>query len=295
MEDDSGVDLIAKPSGHWSLTDAMWWMMLAIAMLSAAIPESHAATSSPSANAPVTHAELPALVKQAILDDPDILMEAEQKLREKNMAEMSKKSEAALRKYKAALVRSDAPSIGSKNADVTMVEFFDYHCGYCKQLYSSIVKLDKTDKKLRIVFREFPILAPDSTTAARTALAVNRIAPDKYFAFYGALMKTAGEQFTDKMLMKTAEKVGVSTAKLKAALNDDAVTKSIDDELKENRTMAQAIGIRGTPGIIIGDHLFPGAMAYETLTKVIADIRNGNDAQAEKDEASGSRVVPDRE
>ncbi|HWG46529.1 MAG TPA: DsbA family protein [Gemmataceae bacterium] len=295
MEDDSGVDLKAKPSGHWSLTDAMWWMMLAIAMSSAAIPESHAATSSPSANVLVTQAELPALVKQAILDDPEIITEAEQKLREKQMAEMRKASEAALRKYKAALIKSDAPSIGSQDADVTMVEFFDYHCGYCKQFYTSIVKLDKTDKKLRIVFREFPILAPDSITAAHTALAVNRIAPDKYFAFYGALMKTAGERFTDKMLMKTAEEVGVNTAKLTAALKDDAISKSIDDELKKDRTMAQAIGIRGTPGIIIGDHLFPGAMSYDTLTKVIADIRDGNDAQAEKDEASGSPVVPSRE
>ncbi|HTU23458.1 MAG TPA: thioredoxin domain-containing protein, partial [Gemmataceae bacterium] len=152
MENDSGVDLKAKPSGRWFLTDAMWWMMLAIAMSSAAIPESHAATGSPSANVPVTRAELPALVKQAILDDPDILTEAEQKLHAKQMAEMRKKSKAALRKYKVALVRPDAPSIGSKNADVTMVEFFDYHCGYCKQLYTSIVKLDKTDKNLRIVF-----------------------------------------------------------------------------------------------------------------------------------------------
>ena len=258
-----------------------------------AIAQLHAADASP--DAPVTHAELPALVKQAILDNPDILMEAAQRLRQKQAAESDKQSKAALQKYKTVLTASDAPSIGPKNADTTMVEFFDYHCGFCKQFYGSLIKLHDTDKKLRIVFREFPILSPDSTTAARVALAVNRVAPDKYFAFYGALMKTAGVQFTDDMLMKTAEKVGVNTAKLKAALNDDKVVKSINDELAENRKMAEDIGIRGTPGIIIGDHLFPGAMAYDTVTKVIADIRSGNDAQAEKDQATGAPVAPDRE
>lgn len=261
-------------------------LLLATATLAcwsfAAAAATPAAPADIGASLPVTRGELPGLIKQAIMNDPNMILEAMQKLRDAQAKDTDKKAQAALEKNKAALEDASAPSVGPKNADVTMVEFFDYHCGYCKQLYPSIVKLNQNDKKLRIVFREFPILSEDSVRAARTALAINHIAPDKYFAFYSALMKE-NTSFDEKSLLDTAEKVGVNKAKLEAALKDKAVDKSIGDELMQNRKLADELGIHGTPGIVIGDHLFPGAMPYETLTKVIADIRSGKDKKVDSD------------
>ncbi|MDE3016252.1 MAG: thioredoxin domain-containing protein [Pseudomonadota bacterium] len=230
------------------------------------------------ANAPVTRAELPGLVKEILMNDPGMIMQAVQKLRDKQGEETGKQAQAALEKHKSELFDDAAsPSVGNaKTADVTMIEFFDYHCGYCKQVFPAIAKLAGEDKKLRIVFREFPILSEDSVMAARAALAVNHIAPGKYFQFYSALMKSNGEKFDEKMLMDTARKLGINTAKLKTAMKD----KSIDAELDKNRALAEALGIRGTPGIIIGDHLFPGAIPYDDLRKIIHDIRTGKDKQA---------------
>jgi len=226
--------------------------------------------SSPSA--PVTHGELPALVKEAILNDPDIIMQAAQKLRDKQAAEGQKQMKDSLEKHKADLFDDpNAPSVGdAKTADVTVVEFFDYHCGYCKHMLPAITQLIKEDKKARVVFREFPILTEDSVTASRAALAVYRIAPDKYFDFHTALMQSSGK-FDEKTLFAIAKKQGISTEKLKSEMGKEDITAELD----KNRAIGEDMGIRGTPALIIGDQLMPGAMPYEDLKRAVDEARNG--------------------
>ncbi len=222
-------------------------------------------------NAPVTRAELPGLVREALLAHPEMLTDAIKVLHDKQLETASKETQAGLSKYHDELFNdTSSPSIGPKDADVTFVEFFDYHCGYCKHLLPTIQQLTKDDKKVRIIFREFPILSPDSVLAARAAIAVNKVAPDKYFAFHTELMKSS-TKFDDKQLSDLAKKLGVDAKKFKTAYEDKATT----DELDKNRELAEALGIRGTPALVFPDKMLPGALSYDDLQHVVDNERHG--------------------
>ncbi len=223
------------------------------------------------ANAPVTRDQIPALVKEALINDPSILNEAVEKMRDQQEADAKKQAKEAIAKNKAGLF-SDAksPSVGdAATADITIVEFFDYHCGYCKQVLPSITELINKDKKVRVVFKEFPILSEDSVLASRAALAVNNIAKDKYFAFHTAMMAGKGK-YDEKFIMDEAKKLGIDTAKLKAEIASPDISAMLDN----NRKIGEAIGVRGTPAIIIGEEFFPGAMSYADLQKAVDGVRS---------------------
>lgn len=224
------------------------------------------------ANAPVTRQELPALIKEALMNEPEMIMQAVQKMREKQQAEAEKKTADAIAANKAGLFNdADSPSVGDeKTADITLVEFFDYHCGYCKHMLPTFTQLLKDDKKVRIVFKEFPILSEDSALAARAAVAVNRIAKDKYFAYHSALMKHEGK-FEEKNLLEIAQKEGIDSAKLKAEMAKPEVTATLD----KMRKLGEDLGVRGTPAIVMNDHFLPGAMDIEEMKKAIANVRAG--------------------
>jgi protein-disulfide isomerase len=132
--------------------------------------------------------------------------------------------------------------------------------------------LMKEDKKVRFVFKEFPILSDDSVTAARVALAVNRVAKDKYFAFHQELMK-ANVKFDEKMLLDTAKKVGADATKVKAEMAKPEITAILD----KNREIAGALGVSGTPAIIMGNSITPGAVDLPTIKKMVAAVRAGKD------------------
>jgi len=220
---------------------------------------------------PVTREELPALVKEIIMNEPELIMEAAKKLREKHEAEGKKQASDALQKYKNDLFANpELPSVGAKDADVIIVEFFDYHCGYCKHMLPVLNETLDKDKKVRFVFVEFPILSDDSVTASRAALAVNRIAKDKYFDYHSALMKASGK-FDEKFLMEAAKKLGIDTKKLKEEMAKPEITAALD----KNREMAGALNISGTPALILGDEIMGGAVDYDTLKKVIDAVRAG--------------------
>lgn len=246
-----------------------------------------AAPVSGNAGAAVTRAELPALVKETLMNNPEIIMEAVKKMREKQEAEGKKKAAEGLAKYKADLFsNAELPSVGPKDADVTVVEFFDYHCGYCKHMLPVVNQALAEDKKVRFVFVEFPILSEDSVTAARAAIAVNRIAKDKYFDFHQALMKSSSK-FDEKMLLDAAKKLGIDSTKLKAEMAKPEITAMLD----KNREIAGALNITGTPAIILGDEIAPGAVPYDTLKKMIAAVRSGkkpSDAMAEEKAAAAA-------
>ncbi len=246
-------------------------MLSAMMMPLAALAEPDKMSEKPSDNAPVTRAELPELVKQAILNNPDIIMQAAQKLRDKQVADNQKQAKDGIVKHKTDLFKDDkSPAVGSKNPDVTVVEFFDYHCGYCKHMLPAISQLVKDDKKVRVIFKEFPILSEDSVVAARAALAVYHIAPDKYFDFYTALMKSSGK-FDEKSILDNAKRVGIDPDQLKSEIAKTDITTELD----KNRAIAEDMGIRGTPALIVNNHFVPGALSYEELKKEISDVRSG--------------------
>lgn len=224
---------------------------------------------------PVTRGELPALVKETLINNPDILVEAFKEMRKKQEADSKEAAQKAFVKNKDKIYRDNtSPSLGNpRGTDVTIVEFFDYHCGYCKQMLPVITKLTNEDKKVRVIFREFPILSDDSVMAARAALAVHKIDKNKYFAFHTALMNTKGK-FDERMLMEVAKNLGISSKELKTQMD----SKEVSDMLEANRKLAQEFGIRGTPAILIGDQMMPGAVPYDNLKAAIEDIRAGRKA-----------------
>jgi protein-disulfide isomerase len=177
------------------------------------------------------------------------------------------KAKKALSEKRRELERDrDSPVLGNPNGDVTLVEFFDYRCGYCKQVAGTIQALATEDKQLRIVMKEFPILGKDSVFASRAAVAAQR--QGKYASFHMALMNHKG-QLTEEAVLKTAASVGLDVDRLRAEMGRE----EIDAQLRRNYELAQELQIRGTPAFIVGDELIPGAVDLRTLRRKIAELR----------------------
>jgi protein-disulfide isomerase len=217
----------------------------------------------------LTKSDVEKIVKETIANNPELIMESLKKNQEKQRADADKKSKAALKdRAKEILADKNAPIAGNPKGDVTVVEFFDYHCGYCKKMLPTVTDLIKSDKKVRVMFREFPILSPDSEMAARAALAVFHLKPESYFDFHTALMNISGK-YDEAMLIDEAKKLGIDEDKLKKEME----SKWVDEELKKSRDLADALAIRGTPAFIVGDQLIPGAASLEDLKKAVAAAR----------------------
>ncbi len=157
---------------------------------------------------------------------------------------------------------------GDPKGDATIVEFFDYRCPYCKQVEPSLDALIKEDGKLRIVYKEFPILGEASVYATHVALAAKKQA--KYAEFHRAMMATKGD-ISDETVLNVATSIGLDIAKLKSDMGAPEIAKLIDT----NYALADALNIQGTPALIVGDTLIPGAVDLDTLRKDIAAVRSG--------------------
>jgi len=215
--------------------------------------------------------QLEKMMEQYILEHPEVLLEAVRRHQEKREAAEKERAQGAVAAHMQQLLSDPtSPVAGNPKGDVTIVEFFDYRCGYCKRVHPTIEKVLTEDKNIRLVLKEFPILGPQSLSAARAALAVWNTAPEKYVAFHNALMTSRGE-FTEAKIVATAEKAGIDPEALKTAMND----KKIDDALGRNFQLAEALNINGTPAFVVGNQLVPGAVDYGTLKKLVEEARGG--------------------
>ena len=160
------------------------------------------------------------------------------------------------------------PVGGNPKGDVTIVEFFDYRCPYCKQVKPIVEQVLSQDRNVRVVYKEFPILGRESVYASRAALASQK--QGKYLAYHHALMASRG-QLTEETVLAVARSSGLDVEKLKRDMEDPAIEKVIAD----NRGLAERIGIRGTPAFIIGDQLAPGAVDTGSLKTMIDKARKG--------------------
>ena len=162
-----------------------------------------------------------------------------------------------------------SPVSGNPQGDVTVVEFFDYRCGYCKRAFPSVMALLKADSQVRVVWKEFPILGPVSLFAARAAMAADK--QGLYHEFHVAVMG-AEEELTEDTVIALAAANGLDIDRLRADMEDPA----IDAYLEETRQLAQALGITGTPAFVVGDTLIPGAVDPARLQASVADARAGS-------------------
>jgi len=207
------------------------------------------------------------MIHDYIMENPSVIADAIEALRQKEelAAEISARKAVTDRKNEI-INDPESPVLGNAKGDVTVVEFFDYRCPYCKNMLDMVMDTVKTDGQVRLVMKELPILGPDSVTAARAALAARN--QKKYEEFHRALMKLKGP-VNEASVMKTAAEIGLNVEKLKKDMDDDR----IDTVLKNNIQLAHALNISGTPGFIIGDQITPGAMNQQALKQMIDQAR----------------------
>lgn len=211
------------------------------------------------------------VVRQVLRDNPEILVEAIHAARAKQETDERTRAAKALSERRKDLERNPtSPVIGNPDGDVTVVEFFDYRCGFCKRAHPTMTELLKSDSKIRVVLKEFPILGPESILASRAALAVHRMDPAKYRPFHDALMTDRAAVSRERVL-QIAKSVGIDIGKLEKGLADPA----IDAIIGETVELAQALGINGTPAFVIGDQIVPGAVDIDTLRQLVAKARKG--------------------
>ncbi len=164
------------------------------------------------------------------------------------------------------LERINNPGVFQKSADVTIYEFFDYNCGYCKSVVKTILDIMSEDKKINFVFVEFPILSKQSYTAAVAALASEK--QGLYTQFHLSLMKIRG-RINEEIVFKTAKNAGLDVNKLKT----DMKNSDIENKLKQNREIAKLLGLNGTPAFIIGNVIYSGALEKNSLKRIIKQFR----------------------
>lgn len=210
------------------------------------------------------------IVRDYILANPEVIVDAMDNLRAKQRQAEAAKFGEKFSEYKTSLTDPDAsPYAGDKNGDITVVEFFDYNCGYCKKALSDVQKIIENNNDVTFIFKEMPILSASSRLAAEWALAVYKVDPDKYFEYHVKLMSHAGQKDVKK-LAEIAEEVGLDADAVREKANDPAVKA----EIEENLRIARELGITGTPAFIIGDQLNPGYMGLERMQQMIEAARD---------------------
>ncbi len=221
------------------------------------------------ASAQQSREDIEKIVREYILKNPEVIQEAILELRKKQeLAETAARSQA-LQSQKEKIFQSKRDIVlGNPNGDVTLVEFFDYNCGYCKRAVNDISELLKNDPKLRVVLKELPILSEGSVEAARVAVAVRLQDPSKYWAFHRLLLSGRGEA-NGAQALAAAQKVGLDVERIKKDLSNPEVEAT----LHEVQELAKALAISGTPSYVLGDELIPGALPHTQLAAAIAQVR----------------------
>lgn len=209
------------------------------------------------------------IVKDYLLENPEILYEVQSALELKLAKEEAERTKTLVASHAKEIYRSPgAPVAGNPDGDITVVEFFDYNCGYCKRGLEDIAKLIAADDRVRVVFKEFPILREESEIAARVALAASL--QGKYWDVHRDLMATRG-LVNEAVALKVAEKHGLDMEKLKADMKGSAV----QGELDRVKQLAKTLSINGTPHFLVGDRAIGGAPEnlHEMLAKHVAELR----------------------
>ena len=211
------------------------------------------------AKADPERARIEGIVHDYILAHPEIIPQAMQRLRDKDTA-------ATVSTQRGRLETPFAGAwAGAKDGDVVLVEFFDYACGYCRASVKDVDRLLAEDPKLKIVFRELPILGPGSADAARASLSAAK--QGKFLAFHRA-MYTAGKP-SAATIAEVTRKTGLDAARVAG----DAKAADVSAEIEANLAMAQALQLGGTPTFVVGDQVLGGAVGYDALKEAVAKVR----------------------
>jgi protein-disulfide isomerase len=217
--------------------------------------------------------DIEAIIKNYLVSHPEVLEEAMGELSKRQAADEAKKHEASVSENAATIFNSPrGVMLGNKDGDVTFVEFFDYNCGYCKRAMADMLDLMKSDPKLKVVLKEFPVLSQGSVEAAQVAVAMRMQDPSgkKYLDFHQKLLGGRGP--ADKAhAMAAAKDAGADMARLEKDITSPEVKATIDENFK----LAEAMGMNGTPSYVIGKEVVVGAIGLDGLKEKIGLARCG--------------------
>ena len=206
-------------------------------------------------------------VEEYLMQNPDVLGRALENMQNYYAQEEEKRVQQTILDNADELYKSTRDfTLGPDDATVTIVEFFDYNCGYCKRAFPSLMKVVEENDDVRVVFKEFPILSENSRTAASYALALNDQL--KFLTFHSKLMSSRGS-VNPAFLERTLKEIGEDVDTVKARAKDS----KIDDTLNKTEALAKTLGINGTPAFVINNQLYPGALSEDRLQQIIAAAR----------------------
>jgi protein-disulfide isomerase len=232
-------------------------------------PETLVATAGPSKFSDGQKQAIGQIIKEYLLNNPEIFIEVQGALEAKLELEQAERLKVAIAENAEDIFRHpNAAVAGNPDGDITVVEFFDYNCGYCKRGLADVVKLVESDPKVRVVFKELPILSKGSEEASRVALAAKN--QGKYWEFHRALLGTRG-QANEASALKLADKLGLDMEQLKV----DMDSTEVKAEIAKSEALAKKMGVNGTPHFLVGDRSIPGAPEdlYEQLSVHVDELR----------------------
>lgn len=215
------------------------------------------------------------IVKQYLISNPEILVEASKALQAKQLQKAQKDAMTAIQANKQQLFNNPAsPTAGNPNGNTVVVEFFDYQCGHCKRMGTVIESAIKQDKNLKVIFKELPIFGKNSQFAAKAALA--SVKQGKYYQFHDALL-AASNPLSNAKVLSIAKKVGLNVNQLKK----DMDSKAVNQQIRDNFTLARNLKLMGTPAFVVANkqltqfRFIPGAVSLQDLQSNITAVNNG--------------------
>ena len=214
-------------------------------------------------------AEIEGIVRNYLINNPEVMLEVQTALNDKQEAAQREASVKVISENKDRIFNSSGDAVfGNPKGDVTIVEFFDYNCGYCKRALPDMDALLSSDPNLRFVMKEFPILGADSTRAHMVARAFKAVMPEKYLEFHRDLLGGEGRA-TEASAMAIAVKLGATEAQIREKMTAPEITQNFRDTYE----LANSLNITGTPSYVVGSEVVPGALGADALAEKISHIR----------------------
>jgi protein-disulfide isomerase len=245
----------------------------------AGVPDAEAGVTQPAAGSakiaqpagftPEQTRQIQGIIKDYLLANPEIFLDVQTALEAKMEREQAEKLKVAIAENAAEIYRApDAALAGNPNGDITVVEFFDYNCGFCKRGLHDVIKLVETDPNVRVVFKELPILSKGSAEASRVALAARR--QGKYWEVHRAMLEAKGHK-DEAAALRIAERLGLDMDRLKKDMASPEVTADVE----KSEALAKKMGVNGTPHFLVGDRAIPGAPEdlYQQLSRNVDELR----------------------
>ncbi len=221
------------------------------------------------ASAQLSQDQINPMIENYLMGDPQVLQRMSNALQAQIQAEESAAAKLSLATFESEIY--DDPGhvvLGNPEGDVTLVEFFDYNCGFCRRAMADMAQLLEEDSNLRIILKEFPVLSENSVDAARVAVAVANTPGADYWAFHELLFTSRG-QIGGETALAAAEQIGMNRVTLELESQGDATTQV----LQRSYALAQELNITGTPAYVIGDEIIPGAVGVDALRLSISNMR----------------------